>query len=1012
MDGNERFAALIGTLRTLREFGGSAGASSRPILLLDRGGERVLHATPDALGLARQIGDAEGRVDPGLALPRQLRTAALSPEGARPRLERLRLDARRLAPPLLCACLPVRLPDGAAGLAVAVVDPLPAGRPRRPAPAAEPAPVSERNPVAGPAPAAIPDAPLPERLAGRGSVRFLWRSDASGCLTETSAPFADIVGRSPVGQNWRRLLAGPVAACDESLAKALEQRRTFRAVAVSWRLDDAPFAVMVDLSGAPRLGEGRAFAGFSGFGVIHAGTPVPAPAVVPAPAPAPPRPSLRERAAAVIAFGRGAEDGAAPLPGPPATRAAPVDLPAFASLAGAAMTDFAGIVVAPLAQFGFGWGFGLLPMEPARQEDRGTTPPEPPAPAGPPPDGTDPAPVRAEAASPAGPGAAAEPPQAEAAQGGDADPVAALPPPAAPGVEDATAAVAEEPPPAEEAGSPDPRHLSMNEHAAFREIAHALGARFAGDRADPLPSSQEAAASEDLPTRGAVMPFRGANALARNPERSTNGPWTVRLLDRLPVGVLVHRGNEVLLANRAMLALSGYDSPASLAEAGGPQALFKGREPASLPPGEETPPLCLARREGGSVPVQVVVAPVEVNGAAASLLTVRRLPDADQACRLAAAETGLVARDDRLREFQAILDAVADGIVILDGEGRILSLNRGAAALFGFETQEVAGDDFGLLFTAESRMAARAALHRARSGPAREGDEVTGQARDGLLPLLLSVSPIAAGDEPRFAAVLRDVSVLKRTERELAKARRDAERTSAERLDFLATVSHEVRTPLNAIIGFAEMMLEEQFGALGSDRYRDYLRDIRMSGEHVVGLVNDLLDLARIEAGQIELDFAGTVLNDLVAECVALMQPLAARQRVVVRTSFAPSLRPVLADARSLRQAAINVVANAITYTEAGGQVIVSTAETDRGGVALRVRDTGIGMTLDEIDTALQPFRQPGTAQLRRGGGTGLGLPLTRALVEANRGVLRLTSQKGEGTLVEILFPSARVLDA
>ncbi len=163
------------------------------------------------------------------------------------------------------------------------------------------------------------------------------------------------------------------------------------------------------------------------------------------------------------------------------------------------------------------------------------------------------------------------------------------------------------------------------------------------------------------------------------------------------------------------------------------------------------------------------------------------------------------------------------------------------------------------------------------------------------------------------------------------------------------------------------MMLDEQYGPLGSDRYRDYLRDIRVSGEHVVGLVDDLLDLARIEAGRIELSFAGLGLNDLVAECVALMQPLAARQRVVVRTSFSPSLRPVLADARSLRQATMNVIANAITYTEAGGQVIVSTAETDRGGVALRVRDTGIGMTLDEIDTALQPFRRPGTTQLRGG---------------------------------------------
>ncbi|WP_298967785.1 PAS domain-containing sensor histidine kinase [uncultured Methylobacterium sp.] len=988
MDGNERFATVIGSLRTLREFGESGEAPGRPILLLDHACGRLLHATPEARPLAARIADAEGRIEPALALNRQLRAA--TPEGARPRLDRLRLDASRLAPPLLCASVPVRLPDGGTGVAVAVIDPLPAVRSRRPLPTPEPAPPAGADAVAPAAPAQ--GRSPPERLAGRGPVRFLWRSDADGRLTEATAPFGELIGRGALGQSWRRLLADAVIPSDGSLAEAFERRRTFRAIPVSWRLDDAPFAVTVDLSGAPRLGEGRAFAGFGGFGVIHADRVVPAPPPVAA---APQRPSLRERAAAVIAFGRSedatvASPAAAPSPPP---RPVPADLPAFATLAGATMADFANIV-APLTQLGLGWGFGLMQLDADRPA--ATTVPAPSgtadAPAADPPDAV--VPARDAAPEPeAAPAAAPEP---------------ATEPLDAPGPAAAAAEAVATDAPAVETGPPDPRQLSMNEHAAFREIARALGARFAGDRDEAAPDDEV----PEAPTAGgAVMPFPSAGALARQPDRNAHAPWADRLIDRLPVGVLVHRGDEILLANRTLLTLTGYDSPASLAAAGGPGALFKGREPASLPAEEETPPLCLARREGGAVPVQVVVAPVDVNGSAASLLTVRRVPDADEASRLAAAETGLAASDGRMREIQAVLDAVADGIVILDGEGRILSLNRGATALLGFETREVAGDDIGLLFTAESRVAARAALHRARGGSSGEAEEVIGQARDGTLPLLLSVSALAAGDESRFAAVLRDVSDLKRTERDLAKARRDAERAGNERLDFLATVSHEVRTPLNAIIGFAEMMLDEQYGPLGSDRYRDYLRDIRVSGEHVVGLVDDLLDLARIEAGRIELTFAGLGLNDLVAECVALMQPLAARQRVVVRTSFSPALRPVLADARSLRQATMNVIANAITYTEAGGQVIVSTAETDRGGVALRVRDTGIGMTLDEIDTALQPFRRPGTTQLRGGAGTGLGLPLTRALVEANRGVLRLTSQKGEGTLVEILFPSARVLD-
>ena len=157
-----------------------------------------------------------------------------------------------------------------------------------------------------------------------------------------------------------------------------------------------------------------------------------------------------------------------------------------------------------------------------------------------------------------------------------------------------------------------------------------------------------------------------------------------------------------------------------------------------------------------------------------------------------------------------------------------------------------------------------------------------------------------------------------------------------------------------------------------------------------------------------ELSYTSVSLNELVGATVALLQPQAARSRIVMRTSFAPRLPPVVADERSVRQIVLNLVSNAIKFTDAGGQVIVSTALTDRGEVAFRVRDTGIGMTEEEIEAALEPFRQLATA--RRRGGTGLGLPLTKALVEANRGALRLSSSPNEGTLAEVLFPPARVL--
>jgi PAS domain S-box-containing protein len=972
------FETTIEALRAVPAFGQRIAGDDRAFLLLDRTAAQLLHASPAAAALRETIADPDGRVDPSLALPAQLRGSLNLPLGtAQPRLERLRL-AGRLAPPLLCACLPAALPDGAPGLAVAILDPLPARRPRRaPAPTGTAAPAPGPTPEPEPAPAE----PAPRPTPGPG-LRFLWRSDARGCLVEVTGRLPETVGTSPVGRSWDELVAGPVEA-EPVLIEALAERRTFRAVPVRWRIAGTRDAVMVDLSGAPRLGAGRAFAGFSGFGVVHPERIVPAADRPEAAEPKPLRPSLRERAAAVIAVGRlPTEEPAATTPeAPPRPEPAPAsprpdpDAPDFVSLAGATMGELAGLMTAPFAHLGMSWGFGARPSDQA------------PPPAG----STD---ATAQAAPP-------EPtPREQAPERASPSPtqVAESPPEEAPHADG---------PPAEE--RPGAASLSLNEHAAFREIARALGARFAGDPDGTAPASPPA--PHAAPVRGAVTPFRGAQALARLPERGAEVALA-RLVERLPVGLLVHRGDEVLLANRHLLTLSGYDSLEALAAAGGPGVIFRGRDPSASAGSGEGPPVALATRTGGSVPVGVTVGVIEWDGAPASLLTIRRLPDADPVQSLAAAEIHLAHRDANLRETTAILDAVTDGVVVLDEEGRIVRMNQGARDLLGADPREVAGTPLIGLFSPESRPAAQAALLRASAGAtATTGDEVMARGPDGPLPLILTLAPVASGPPRRVAAVLRDVSASRRTEAELVRARREAERASAQKSDFLATISHEVRTPLNAIIGFAEVMLEEQFGPVGSDRYRDYLRDIRASGEHVVSLVNDLLDLAKIEAGHLDLAFAGLPLNDLVAASVALMQPQAARQRVVMRTSFAPGLPAVLADQRSVRQAALNVISNAIKFTDAGGQVIVSTAVTDRGGVALRVRDTGIGMSPEEIETALQPFRQIATAQ-RRGGGTGLGLPLTKALVEANRAALLITSRPGEGTLVEVLFPAGRVLES
>ena len=210
--------------------------------------------------------------------------------------------------------------------------------------------------------------------------------------------------------------------------------------------------------------------------------------------------------------------------------------------------------------------------------------------------------------------------------------------------------------------------------------------------------------------------------------------------------------------------------------------------------------------------------------------------------------------------------------------------------------------------------------------------------------------------------MLRDITQWKRAEEDLLNAKRTAERASSAKSDFLAKISHEIRTPLNAIIGFSEVMMQEQFGPIGNDRYREYLKDIHASGEHLVSLINDLLDLSKIEAGKLDLVFASVNLNTLVQQCVALMQPQANQQRIIIRSSLSPTCRrwsPTRA--RCARSCSI-CLSNSIKFTGAGGQVIVSTALTDRAEAVLRVRDTGIGMTDKEIETAMEPFRQLATS--------------------------------------------------
>jgi PAS domain S-box-containing protein len=366
-------------------------------------------------------------------------------------------------------------------------------------------------------------------------------------------------------------------------------------------------------------------------------------------------------------------------------------------------------------------------------------------------------------------------------------------------------------------------------------------------------------------------------------------------------------------------------------------------------------------------------------------------------------------------ELTHILDIASDGIATLDGDGKILSFSAGAEAIFGYRLAEVLGKPLVDLMAEDSRKSLRNYLS-GLNGPGlaavfNDGREMNGVVKQGgTVPLFLTIGRLqSTKSKAVFCAVLRDITTWKRTEKELREAKEAAEEASRQKSEFLARISHELRTPLNAIIGFSEVMRMGQFGEIKNDKYRGYVNDIHASGGHLLSLINDLLDLSKIEAGKMELNFTAVSVADVTDHATRLLQDVATRGRVLVRKSIPDKLPRVVADLRAMRQVMLNLLSNAIKYTDPGGQVIVSAHVSSTGELSLRMKDTGVGMNAVQMQDALEPFKRVETIG-RETLGTGLGLPLTKALVEANRAKFDISSEPGQGTLIEITFPTTRVL--
>jgi signal transduction histidine kinase/sensor domain CHASE-containing protein len=246
-----------------------------------------------------------------------------------------------------------------------------------------------------------------------------------------------------------------------------------------------------------------------------------------------------------------------------------------------------------------------------------------------------------------------------------------------------------------------------------------------------------------------------------------------------------------------------------------------------------------------------------------------------------------------------------------------------------------------------------------------------------------------------------------RSARDLVAAKEEAELANRSKSTFLATMSHELRTPLNAIIGFSEVMCAGTFGPLGSARYVDYCSDIHQSGRHLLTIVNDVLDLSRVEAGRMKLYLEPVDVGAAVHAALAMVRERAEMAGVTVTRDIAAGLPPLSADNRLLKQVLLNLLSNAVKFTERGGSVEVSVAASAAGGTQIRVADTGIGMSEADVAVALTPFAQVDSKLAREYQGTGLGLPLAKSFVELHGGSLSVASRPGVGTTVTVWFPAA-----
>ncbi|MHA7881294.1 MAG: PAS domain S-box protein [Saccharospirillum sp.] len=363
------------------------------------------------------------------------------------------------------------------------------------------------------------------------------------------------------------------------------------------------------------------------------------------------------------------------------------------------------------------------------------------------------------------------------------------------------------------------------------------------------------------------------------------------------------------------------------------------------------------------------------------------------------------AAEQTLQVFKHVVNSVVDGVLVIDGKGTIQLASPAASRIFGYPAEAMEGRNLNMLMPEPVRSQHDGFLERYRT----TGEsliinrqiEVTGQHADGTeFPLEVAVSEIQLGKTRYFVGLMRDITERKRAEAELVTAREEADRANQAKSEFLSSMSHELRTPMNAILGFSQLLAYDE--AL-SEEHQDNLKEILKAGEHLLSLINEVLDLAKVESGKVDLSLEPVSLSDVADECLSLVSSLAQQREIQLEDAIAPVLT-ARADRTRLKQVLLNLLSNAIKYNHDGGRVTLDAHARQPDRIRIEVTDTGPGIDPARQRELFQPFHRL-DAELSGIEGTGIGLTISRRITELMGGVVGVESTPGTGSTFWIELP-------